>query len=319
MGDTSLLLPASSVDSERNLFRPYEWYSHRRRQHDAAFHRHWHVEHLRPRPQLRLPCLANTWTPVRSVTDPNYKPVRVILPTLGSLAGSNQQVVYKQEEITGPQGLLEFQLDRVDQLFDFTQFDDMTAEVLNTNTGFNAGVQAPVSTTFIDRARTDKFPGLEFQRPHIHHFEPHFESRAMAGEFLPSQLHHNDYWTDRQLKIRVNMSSNNTNAHLTVQSDTFFVTDDAGDQPPCSVKDSSSSSALSLGRWGSLPNSHPMWFHPALLALLASSTLLTVSAQGDDTVSISSSTTIIDTFIDFTFLWKGEAGHNKSSHPPALS
>ncbi|KAJ7501567.1 hypothetical protein B0H11DRAFT_1992221 [Mycena galericulata] len=51
-----------------------------------------------------------------------------------------------------------------------------------------------------------------------------------------------------------------------------------------------------------------MWLRPALLTLFALSALVTVSAQGDDTVSITSSSQTIDTFADFTFLWQGEAG-----------
>ncbi|KAJ7249674.1 hypothetical protein C8J57DRAFT_1356395 [Mycena rebaudengoi] len=53
-----------------------------------------------------------------------------------------------------------------------------------------------------------------------------------------------------------------------------------------------------------------MWLRPALLALFSLSALVTVSAQGDDTVSIKSDSQSIDTFADFTFLWKGEPGHN---------
>ncbi|KAJ6572868.1 hypothetical protein DFH09DRAFT_402464 [Mycena vulgaris] len=53
-----------------------------------------------------------------------------------------------------------------------------------------------------------------------------------------------------------------------------------------------------------------MWLCSALLALFSLSALVAVSAQGDDTVSIISSSQTIDTFADFTFLWKGEAGHN---------
>ncbi|KAJ7926364.1 hypothetical protein B0H13DRAFT_1862400 [Mycena leptocephala] len=63
-------------------------------------------------------CLENTWTPIRSVEDPNYKPVRVILPTLGSLAGSTQQSVFVQADISGTAGILELQVPKVDQLFD---------------------------------------------------------------------------------------------------------------------------------------------------------------------------------------------------------
>jgi hypothetical protein len=63
-------------------------------------------------------CLENTWTPIRSVEDPNYKPIRVILPTLGSLTGSTQQSVFAQADISGTTGIIEFQVPKVDQLFD---------------------------------------------------------------------------------------------------------------------------------------------------------------------------------------------------------
>ncbi|KAJ6491107.1 hypothetical protein C8R45DRAFT_1213176 [Mycena sanguinolenta] len=62
-------------------------------------------------------CLENTWTPVRSVEDPNYEPVRVILPEVGTLASST----------SGGKFI----------------FDRTTAEVINTETGFNVGAQEP--------------------------------------------------------------------------------------------------------------------------------------------------------------------------------
>jgi hypothetical protein len=56
-----------------------------------------------------------------------------------------------------------------------------------------------------------------------------------------------------------------------------------------------------------------MWRRPAFLSLFALCAFVTVSAQGDDSVSITSSTSTIDTFADFTYEFKGEAGHDKSS------
>lgn len=49
----------------------------------------------------------------------------------------------------------------------------------------------------------------------------------------------------------------------------------------------------------------------SLLPLFALSTL--VLGQGDDTLTVSTDSQDFDGIATFTFLWKGEAGHNKSS------
>ncbi|KAJ7710341.1 hypothetical protein B0H17DRAFT_1123500 [Mycena rosella] len=95
-------------------------------------------------PNSESTCLQNTWTPIRSVEDPSYKPFRVVLPILGTLADSGQQSEFTQAEISVPNGIIEVQVPKVDQLFDFTPFDRMTAEAINTEKGFNAGAQDPI-------------------------------------------------------------------------------------------------------------------------------------------------------------------------------
>jgi len=81
------------------------------------------------------PCAAGTFTPVSSLTDPAYRPLR-FTPQLGGDVS-----VLTQAEITGPSASISFTLDRVDVLFEMNAINP-TVEVLNTVTGFST-VQTP--------------------------------------------------------------------------------------------------------------------------------------------------------------------------------
>ncbi|KAJ6529230.1 hypothetical protein B0H19DRAFT_1242823 [Mycena capillaripes] len=93
-----------------------------------------------------LPCVAGTWTHVRSLTDPAYSPLRLTLNPSFFSTGT----VFPQAEVSGPGAAISVDVSYVDLLFDDTGFEmgfdsiryNATAEVLNTVTGFNAGVQA---------------------------------------------------------------------------------------------------------------------------------------------------------------------------------
>ncbi|KAJ7902201.1 hypothetical protein B0H13DRAFT_2027112 [Mycena leptocephala] len=83
-------------------------------------------------PDSGVPCSAGTFTPVTSVTDPAYSPVRITAPVGGN--------VLVQSSITGPAGSFVIHVDAVDASF-FANLEPTTMEVINTQTGFNAGVQ----------------------------------------------------------------------------------------------------------------------------------------------------------------------------------
>ncbi|KAJ7441007.1 hypothetical protein B0H11DRAFT_2252311 [Mycena galericulata] len=77
-------------------------------------------------------CSVGTFTPVKSPSDPAYQPARITSPV-------GAQVI-AQPSITGPDASLVIHVDAVDVLFD-ASLAPATMEVINTATGFNAGVQ----------------------------------------------------------------------------------------------------------------------------------------------------------------------------------
>ncbi|KAJ7624470.1 hypothetical protein FB45DRAFT_923488 [Roridomyces roridus] len=79
-----------------------------------------------------IPCSAGTFTPVTSLTDPAYQPLRFTSPL-----GASQ---FPQADVTGPGSLLSMEIGVVDTTFG-TFFGPATVEVINTQNGFNAGVQ----------------------------------------------------------------------------------------------------------------------------------------------------------------------------------
>ncbi|KAJ7831994.1 hypothetical protein B0H13DRAFT_2112828 [Mycena leptocephala] len=87
-----------------------------------------------------LPCAVGTWTPVRSLTDPTYSPVRLTVVTFDGELFSAPKTVFTHADISGPKAGISFSLDRVNFLFDFAEHN-ISVEVLNTVTGFNGGPQ----------------------------------------------------------------------------------------------------------------------------------------------------------------------------------
>ncbi|KAJ6576821.1 hypothetical protein B0H10DRAFT_2236195 [Mycena sp. CBHHK59/15] len=81
------------------------------------------------------PCHPVTWTPVRSVTDPGYTPLRITSPVGGSL-------IVPTETVTA--GVVVGTLTKVDLTFDAENMNQ-TMEMVNTQTGFSAGAQTIIS------------------------------------------------------------------------------------------------------------------------------------------------------------------------------
>ncbi|KAJ7455857.1 hypothetical protein FB451DRAFT_1407682 [Mycena latifolia] len=79
------------------------------------------------------PCHPITWTPVRSLTDPGYTPLRITDPVGGSL------IVPSETD-----GSIIGTLTKVDVTFDAENMNQ-TMEMVNTQTGFSAGVQTIIS------------------------------------------------------------------------------------------------------------------------------------------------------------------------------
>ncbi|KAJ7112504.1 hypothetical protein C8R44DRAFT_797437 [Mycena epipterygia] len=77
-------------------------------------------------------CNTPVWTPVRSLTDPNYSPLRLATPAGGDM--------FTQADLENFPQSIPGTLATVDALFDPSNMN-MTMEVINTVTGFNAGVQ----------------------------------------------------------------------------------------------------------------------------------------------------------------------------------
>ncbi|KAJ6544460.1 hypothetical protein B0H19DRAFT_1267720 [Mycena capillaripes] len=78
---------------------------------------------------------CGTSTPVRSLTDPAYSPLRL---TVGSGNG-----LVAQADLSGPTGGISINVARVDARFD-SGFLQTTMEILNTVTGFSSGVHKQV-------------------------------------------------------------------------------------------------------------------------------------------------------------------------------
>ncbi|KAJ7843959.1 hypothetical protein B0H13DRAFT_2364513 [Mycena leptocephala] len=82
------------------------------------------------------PCHPITWAPVRSLTDPGYTPLRITSPVGGSLIVP-----------TEADGAIIGTLTKVDVTFDAENMNQ-TMEMVNTQTGFSAGVQTIMRTNF---------------------------------------------------------------------------------------------------------------------------------------------------------------------------
>ncbi|KAF7356034.1 BTB domain-containing protein [Mycena venus] len=79
-----------------------------------------------------VPCSAGTFTPVTSISDLGYNPVRIASPE-----GADVIMLFT---VTNPNGQLVVIVTAVDVTFD-TTLAPATLEVINAKTGFNAGVQ----------------------------------------------------------------------------------------------------------------------------------------------------------------------------------
>ncbi|KAJ7722433.1 hypothetical protein DFH07DRAFT_856942 [Mycena maculata] len=74
------------------------------------------------------------FTPVRSLSDAGYSPVRVVLPVAGD--------VFVQTQLTGVLGLVGGTVAVVDGLFDVTDMVNPTLELVNVETGFSTSPQS---------------------------------------------------------------------------------------------------------------------------------------------------------------------------------
>ncbi|KAJ7860222.1 hypothetical protein B0H14DRAFT_2745123 [Mycena olivaceomarginata] len=82
------------------------------------------------------PCDAGTFTPITSLADAAYGPIRLLI------SSANGSLIFTQSELSGPTGWIEIFWSRIDTLFDL-ESESTTVEVINNATGFNAGVQTP--------------------------------------------------------------------------------------------------------------------------------------------------------------------------------
>jgi hypothetical protein len=106
------------------------------------------------------PCDAGTFTPITSLADAAYGPIRLLI------SSANGSLIFTQSELSGPTGWIEIFWSRIDTLFDVRirqtpeyvvpnwpityvhsgqlESESTTVEVINNASGFNAGVQTPV-------------------------------------------------------------------------------------------------------------------------------------------------------------------------------
>ncbi|KAJ6495536.1 hypothetical protein DFH09DRAFT_1200997 [Mycena vulgaris] len=82
------------------------------------------------------PCDAGTFTPITSLADAAYGPIRLFI------SSPNASLIFTQSDLSGPTGWIEISWSRIDTLFDL-ESESATVEVINNATGFNAGVQTP--------------------------------------------------------------------------------------------------------------------------------------------------------------------------------
>ncbi|KAJ7266074.1 hypothetical protein C8J57DRAFT_1329355 [Mycena rebaudengoi] len=83
-----------------------------------------------------VPCSAGTFTPITGLNDPAYHPLRYSTPVGGD--------VRTQNSVTGPFSSLSFGFERIDSHFTIPFRVATTMEIINTITGFNAGVQSSI-------------------------------------------------------------------------------------------------------------------------------------------------------------------------------
>ncbi|KAJ6536040.1 hypothetical protein B0H19DRAFT_1079574 [Mycena capillaripes] len=104
-----------------------------------------------PDDPLQTVCQTTTWTPVRSVTDPGYSPLRVTSPVGGTLVVPGKD----GQNIVG-------EIVKVDVTFDIGNMVQMV-EMVNTQTGYSAGAQT-VKPSFWDDVDV---PDLVYDTSHL--------------------------------------------------------------------------------------------------------------------------------------------------------
>ncbi|KAF7378413.1 BTB domain-containing protein [Mycena sanguinolenta] len=165
-------------------------------------------------PDSGVPCSAGTFTPVTSVTDSAYSPVRITAPVGGG--------VLVQSSLTGPAGSFVIHVDAVDALF-VANLEPTTIEVINTQTGFNAGVQ----------------------------------HTQLALDATILYMTNNVTLDPGSWKVRMNftvLAPSNYPGVFSLQSEEFFVVAASGDSPNC-TSSSSTASASSASTSGGNPTS----------------------------------------------------------------
>ncbi|KAF7369521.1 BTB domain-containing protein [Mycena venus] len=160
-------------------------------------------------PDSGVPCSAGTFTPITGLNDPAYHPLRFTTPLGGH--------VITLAEITGPFASLSIQLGLIDVLFG--ELDGIsTVEVINSETGFNAGVQ------------------------HAHLAFP---------EYITSNI----TLDPGSWKVRMNFTifaPANYPGAFSLESEEFFIVADSSSKPNCTTSSSSSASASGAGS-GTVP------------------------------------------------------------------
>ncbi|KAJ6589514.1 hypothetical protein B0H19DRAFT_1367830 [Mycena capillaripes] len=158
-------------------------------------------------PDSGVLCSAGTFTPITSINDPAYHPVRITTPV-----GAE---VITQTSITGPFASLEIIVKAVDVTF-HPSLVPATMEVINTATGFNAGVQ--------------------------------HTNLALDATILYST--NNITLDPGSWKVRMNFtmfSPANYPGTFSLESEEFFIVPDAGSKPNCTSSSSSGSSQSASG------------------------------------------------------------------------
>ncbi|KAJ6533416.1 hypothetical protein DFH09DRAFT_1284426 [Mycena vulgaris] len=155
-----------------------------------------------------VPCSAGTFTPITSLQDPAYRPVRFTAP-IGAQ-------VFTLASITGPSASLSITFGNVDVLFNAIEVP-ATMEVINTITGFNAGVQHTNSIFF-----------------------------ALGGQYITSNI----TLDPGSWKARVNFtvfSPANYPGKFTMESEEFFIVPDSNSTPNCTASTTSGASPSGAG------------------------------------------------------------------------
>ncbi|KAF8127815.1 hypothetical protein K438DRAFT_1789710 [Mycena galopus ATCC 62051] len=183
-------------------------------------------------PSDLLLCANGTWTPVSSLTDPAYKPLLLSVSQDGGIE-SPPVTVFAQAELSGLDAGIFYDLTNVDVLFELGTIGvdyNMTTEVLNTVTGFNAGAQ---TATIFDTVKYDT---------------SNFTLDIGSFKASPDGL--------SLFSMRANITTNSPRnpGNLTLYSDEFFVAANAS-QPACEGNSTSNGNSASNGNSTSKGNS----------------------------------------------------------------